>query len=89
MAPFKNKNSKIAHPAMTPAACNSQVAANAGATGRLLRRILISVGAFSTCVMRYGGWFVVVDGLILEMRNTFDETGHLFRMCLCSAPGGE
>lgn len=32
---------------------------------------------------------MVADGLILEMRNTFDETGHLFRMCLCSAPGGE
>lgn len=91
MAPFKNKKSKIAHPAMTPAACNSQVtkAGNTGATGTLLLRILINVGAFSTCVMIWGGWFVVVNGLILEMRNTFDETGHLFRMCLCSAPGGE
>lgn len=36
-----------------------------------------------------GNLLILVDAVILEMRNTFDEIGHLFRMCLCSAPGGE
>lgn len=50
---------------------------------------MINVEAFSTCVTLYGHLLMPVDGVILEMRNTLGEIGHLFRMWPCSAPGGE
>lgn len=95
MAPFENKGSKITHPANTPFPlqhprdhrCKHWCNRNASALHS--GGVMINVGAFSTCVTTCGGWLTVVDGLILEMRKSFDETGHLFRMCLCSAPGGE
>lgn len=52
-------------------------------------KVMINVETFSTCVTLYGDLLMPVDGVILEMRNTFGEIGHLFRMWLCSAPGGE
>lgn len=50
---------------------------------------MINVEAFSTCVTLYVDLLMPVDGVILEMRNTFSKIGHLLRMCPCSAPGGE
>lgn len=95
MAQFKNKRSKITHLANTPSPlqhprdhrCKHWCNRNASALHS--GGVMINVGAFSTCVTTCGGWLTVVDGLILETRKTFDETGHLFRMCLGSAPGGE
>lgn len=51
--------------------------------------MMSNVEAFSTCVTLDGDLLRPVDGAILEMRNTLGETGHLFRMWPCSAPGGE
>lgn len=51
--------------------------------------LMINVGEFSALVTPLRGLLMPVDGTVLEMRNTFDEIGHLFRMCLCSATGGE
>lgn len=42
---------------------------------------MTNVGSFGGVTIS-GGWLMVIDGLIREMRKSFDETGHLFRMFL-------